>query len=58
MPTKRINFLLTPSNEAMLNTYKSYVPHGFRFSMSELVNELLATYLTQRVAEMESESNN
>ncbi len=55
---KKMNFVLTPANQAMLNTYKSYVPHGFRFSMSELVNELLATYLTQRVSEMESESNN
>lgn len=54
---KKVNFVLTPDNEAMLTTYKSYAPLGFVPNLSKLLNELLHTYLQERLQEWEGNSN-
>jgi hypothetical protein len=54
---KKVNFVLTPDNEAMLTSYKSYAPKGFVPNLSKLLNDLLNEYLQRRLHEWEQTSN-
>jgi hypothetical protein len=57
MATRRVNFLLTEANVARLNTYKSYAPVGFKYNLSELLNQLLAAHLDPELSRLEEESH-
>ena len=51
--SKKIAFVLTPTNEELLTKYMTYAPYGCKLNVSYLLNELLSAHLSHELARFE-----